>query len=211
MANYFRQISEQVKIEDVARELLGLKVSRAGFVSCPLHVDKTPSLKLYGTRFFCFSCGLKGDSIDLVSATKDVTKTEAAEAIIRYFNISVDDWQGARKIKRIKPVKSEVSAEQAKQFVDVLAEAACDLRKQKGVPGDLIGWLDAVHDEILADDDLRLADPARFIKKWEKIINEYNSYVRKHDEISRALEVARNRSGKYKYPARDVLAIMGRA
>ena len=53
--------------------LLGVEVPRSGFVSCPLHVDRTPSLKVYETPergWMCFSarCRWGGSIYDLAAA-----------------------------------------------------------------------------------------------------------------------------------------------
>jgi hypothetical protein len=53
--------------------LLGVEVPRSGFVSCPLHVDRTPSLKVYETPergWMCFSarCRRGGSIYDLAAA-----------------------------------------------------------------------------------------------------------------------------------------------
>ncbi len=53
--------------------LLGVEVSRSGFVSCPLHIDRTPSLKVYETPergWMCFSarCRRGGSIYDLAAA-----------------------------------------------------------------------------------------------------------------------------------------------
>jgi hypothetical protein len=53
--------------------LLGVEVPRSGFVSCPLHVDRTPSLKVYETPergWMCFSarCRRGGSIYDLSGA-----------------------------------------------------------------------------------------------------------------------------------------------
>jgi hypothetical protein len=52
--------------------LLGVKVPRSGFVSCPLHVDRTPSFKVYETPergWMCFSarCSRGGSIYDLAA------------------------------------------------------------------------------------------------------------------------------------------------
>lgn len=54
--------------------LLGVEVPRSGFVSCPFHVDRTPSLKVYETAargWMCFSarCRRGGSIYDLAAAT----------------------------------------------------------------------------------------------------------------------------------------------
>lgn len=36
---------------------------KRGFMRCPFHADRTPSLKLYGDHFHCFGCGAHGDVI----------------------------------------------------------------------------------------------------------------------------------------------------
>ena len=38
-----------------------------GFMRCPFHADRVPSLKLYGDHFHCFGCGAHGDVIGLAA------------------------------------------------------------------------------------------------------------------------------------------------
>ena len=52
-----------------------------GFMRCPFHADRTPSLKLYGDHFHCFGCGAHGDVIDLTVALLGCTKSEAARRL----------------------------------------------------------------------------------------------------------------------------------
>lgn len=63
----FAEARRLVSARKVA-ELNGLHPNRSGFICCPLHHEKTPSLKLYpnGT-WHCFGCGKGGSSIDLVA------------------------------------------------------------------------------------------------------------------------------------------------
>jgi len=61
-----------------------LAINRAGFASCPLHSDRTPSLRYYkdNNSWFCFSCSKGGDVIDLVQAMKGCTLQEAVKFLI---------------------------------------------------------------------------------------------------------------------------------
>lgn len=52
-----------------------------GFMCCPFHAEKTPSLKLYGDHFHCFGCGAHGDVIDLTAALLGCSKSEAAKRL----------------------------------------------------------------------------------------------------------------------------------
>ena len=62
----------------------GFKPNRAGFIPCPFHEDKTPSLKVYpGDRgWHCFSCDTGGSVIDLVMRMEGMTFSEACQAIV---------------------------------------------------------------------------------------------------------------------------------
>lgn len=50
-------------------ERYGLSPDRSGYIRCPFHDEKTPSLKLYkdpGRGFHCYGCGKGGSVIDFV-------------------------------------------------------------------------------------------------------------------------------------------------
>ena len=52
-----------------------------GFMRCPFHADRTPSLKLYGDHFHCFGCGAHGDVIDLTAGLLGYSKAAAAKRL----------------------------------------------------------------------------------------------------------------------------------
>ena len=54
---------------------------KRGFMRCPFHADRTPSLKLYGDHFHCFGCGAHGDVIDLTAGLLGCSKGEAARRL----------------------------------------------------------------------------------------------------------------------------------
>lgn len=64
-----------------------LKFNHSGFASCPMHTDKTPSLKWYpgSNRWKCYSCGKHGDSVDLIMAMYEVDIKEAIQILINKF------------------------------------------------------------------------------------------------------------------------------
>lgn len=61
------EIVDSVSMSDIC-ERYGIKISRTGFISCPFHSEKTPSLKIYeGNKgFYCFGCGKSGNVIAFV-------------------------------------------------------------------------------------------------------------------------------------------------
>ncbi len=54
---------------------------RRGFMRCPFHADRVPSLKLYGDHFHCFGCGAHGDVVDLTAGLLGCSKAEAARRL----------------------------------------------------------------------------------------------------------------------------------
>lgn len=70
--------SKSFPIEDV----LGTKI-RSGFIECPFHTDKTPSMKVYlsENRCHCFSCGFHGDVLDLVMKLENLSLPQAIKKL----------------------------------------------------------------------------------------------------------------------------------
>ncbi len=54
-----------------------------GFAKCPLHTDKTPSMKIYPkqNKYHCFSCNKGGDSVDLCMAINNIPMAEAIKML----------------------------------------------------------------------------------------------------------------------------------
>ena len=67
----------------VVLEEYGVVVGRHGNVSCPLHVDATPSMSLERTQglWRCHSCGKGGDVYTLIQEMQDVTFEEASSML----------------------------------------------------------------------------------------------------------------------------------
>lgn len=57
---------------------------RNGFARCPLHTDKTPSVKVYKeqNKWHCFSCGAHGDSVDIIMAINGIGTAEAIKVLV---------------------------------------------------------------------------------------------------------------------------------
>lgn len=70
-------------------EALGLSPDKAGFCRCPVHADKTASMKLYpGDRgWYCFGCHEGGSVIDLVMACEGLDFKNAVAWVNDTFNL----------------------------------------------------------------------------------------------------------------------------
>lgn len=104
--NLIPRIKERLTIREVI-DRYGLPVKR-GFICCPFHSERTPSLKLYeNNTWYCFGCGAHGDVIDFVSKMEGKTFSEtirllALELGIGVSEFSTTDYSNYLKNKRIK-------------------------------------------------------------------------------------------------------------
>lgn len=73
-----------------------------GFMRCPFHADRTPSLNLYGDHFHCFGCGAHGDVVDLTAGLLDCSKAEAAR------RLAADFGSGSAHPRGLAACKSEL-------------------------------------------------------------------------------------------------------
>lgn len=76
---------------------------RRGFMLCPFHADRVPSLKLYGDHFHCFGCGAHGDVVDLTAGLLGCSKAEAAR------QLEVDFGSGSAHPRGLAACKRELS------------------------------------------------------------------------------------------------------
>ena len=85
-----------IKSRVTSRELLehvGVHVGRSGFACCPLHREKTASLKVYDDPkrgWHCFGCGLGGSVIDLAMALWETDCRGACERLNEEFQLGLD-------------------------------------------------------------------------------------------------------------------------
>ena len=61
--NLFESVKSRVPVP-VAAERYGVQADRKGRCRCPFHPDKTPSMQLNKTYYYCFGCHCTGDVID---------------------------------------------------------------------------------------------------------------------------------------------------
>ena len=56
---------------------------RRGMARCPFHPDRRPSMSVKNNRYKCFSCGARGDAIDLAMQMDGLQFREAVKRLAR--------------------------------------------------------------------------------------------------------------------------------
>lgn len=124
-------------------DVYSFKVNRAGFIPCPFHAEKTPSLKAYSNSFHCFGCGKGGDVIRFVMEMEHCDFQAACHRIDEMFCLKLYEkptlTQHRKNQQAQKRIKAEKEArEQAKQYecyvYRCIAAYRSWLRKQPQTP-----------------------------------------------------------------------------
>lgn len=84
--NLFELVKFSVTVRQAA-EKYGIQANRNGMTRCPFHDDRTPSLKLNDTYYYCFGCGAKGDVIDFVAKLFGLSALEAVKKLAADFGL----------------------------------------------------------------------------------------------------------------------------
>jgi phage/plasmid primase-like uncharacterized protein len=76
-------------------ESWGVKTSSSKMICCPLHIEDTPSFKIYDGdtgegNFFCFGCLKGGDMLSFVEYLESISKGAALNKLATRFNIDLE-------------------------------------------------------------------------------------------------------------------------
>lgn len=92
----------------------GFERNRAGFICCPFHGEKTPSMKVYDGAggFHCFGgCGAHGDALDFVQRYFKLSFTDAIAKVNFDFRLGLPIGSNDRKARE----KAQAEAERRRQ------------------------------------------------------------------------------------------------
>ena len=139
-----RDLADAVKASVTARQVaesLGLHPDSKGFCKCPIHGEKTGSMKLYpGSRgWYCFGCHQGGSVIDLAMLYYGLDLTGAIELLNDDFNLGLPigydatEEQKAEAERRAKEREQErMKRERLKREQDEAFEQYIDIGYQIG-------------------------------------------------------------------------------
>lgn len=91
---WFADVCDQIRDRLDARAIAdryGLTYNRGGYARCPLHDERTASLKLYDGRrgWYCFGCHAGGDVVALAATLLHCTPVDAARQLNSDFNLGL--------------------------------------------------------------------------------------------------------------------------
>lgn len=113
----------------------GVKIGRNGMCRCPFHSDKTPSMKINKTYFYCFGCHCTGDVIDFTAQLFDLSPFDAARKLATDFGIDPNTPASAAVAPpRIRREESQRDREERCASVLIEYERLLKNRQQRFAP-----------------------------------------------------------------------------
>lgn len=106
------EIKRRLSMDEVVRRY-GFEPNRAGFICCPFHREKTPSLKVYsepGRGFNCYGCGAGGSVIDFTMLLFKIPFHAAVSRLDYDFRlglIKTNDQPDPRELARLRAAQIE--------------------------------------------------------------------------------------------------------
>lgn len=80
----------------------GVRIGQNGMCCCPFHSDRTPSMKINETYFYCFGCHCTGDVIGFTAKLFNLSPLDAARKLAADFGI--DPNTPASAARRTSPL-----------------------------------------------------------------------------------------------------------
>lgn len=133
-------IRATVTSRDIAAQY-GYTHNRGGYIPCPFHKEKTASLKLHPSGWYCYGCGKGGSVIDFVMLHEGYNFIDAVKAIDAQMGLGLLDVKRVSLTAAIRRNQRQFQFDQVKeQFKRVINALIfyCD--------GELRRWWDIYHD-----------------------------------------------------------------
>ena len=113
----------------------GVRIGQNGMCRCPFHSDKTPSMKINKTYFYCFGCHFTGDVIDFTARLFNLSPLDAARKLALDFCIDPNTpVSAAVALPRIRQEESQREREGHCASVLIEYERLLKNRQQRFAP-----------------------------------------------------------------------------
>ena len=99
-----------------AARFYGYEPNRAGFIACPFHAERTPSLKLWPERWHCFGCSAGGSVIDFVGRLYGLKPLDAVGKLDADFALGLPLGRERTRQEREEERRRRHEAEVRRQF-----------------------------------------------------------------------------------------------
>ena len=107
-------IKDRLTMRDVLRQY-GYEPNRAGFICCPFHNEKTPSMKIFEKDYHCFGCGEHGDVISFVQKLFNLLFPETLKKIDVDFGLNLYGDHTFEELRKSHYQQKKLQAERGRK------------------------------------------------------------------------------------------------
>lgn len=107
-------IRDSVSAQEIAARY-GYQPNRGGYIPCPFHSEKTASLKLHKSGWYCYGCGKGGSVIDFVMLHESYTFQQAVKAIDENMHLGLLDVKGVSLTESMRRDKRQADFDKVKE------------------------------------------------------------------------------------------------
>ena len=112
---YWESIIDRLQMSEVVRDC-GLYVNRGGFVCCPFHNEKTPSMKVYDKSYYCFGCHSHGNVITFTEKYYNLPFKDACMKLNNQYNLGLEGMIDQHLNKRqIEMLRAKLRSEEIRK------------------------------------------------------------------------------------------------
>lgn len=107
-------IRDNVSAQEIAARY-GYQPNRGGYIPCPFHAEKTASLKLHKSGWYCYGCGKGGSVIDFVMLHESYSFTQAVKAIDENMHLGLLNVKGIYLTESMRRDKRQADFDKVKE------------------------------------------------------------------------------------------------
>ncbi len=112
--NAVQTIKDSLTMREVL-ERYGYQADRKGFMCCPFHNEKTPSMRIYDKDFHCFGCGEHGDIVSFVQKMFNLLFTDTLRKIDADFGLNIYGDHTFEELRRSHYKQKAIKAERERK------------------------------------------------------------------------------------------------
>ena len=107
-------IRDSISAQEIAARY-GYQPNRGGYIPCPFHAEKTASLKLHKSGWYCYGCGKGGSVIDFVMLHESYTFAQAVKAIDESMQLGLLDVKSVSLTESMRRDKRQADFDKVKE------------------------------------------------------------------------------------------------
>lgn len=118
---YYEEIKSRLTMKDVVTRYAQMP-NRGGFICCPFHIEKTPSMKISNDGYYCFGCHEHGNIFGFVMKMFNIDFRQACDKLNFDFGLNIPTTTKLTRQDKIAMLESKKKHEAEKNRVKVLEE-----------------------------------------------------------------------------------------